>query len=602
MIGQMRLLASIIVLLCAAMSSAHAEKRVALVIGNSAYKHIPSLPNPANDARLIADTLKGLGFDLTGGGARFDLDKASLDRSVQEFGRAIQGADVALFYYAGHGVQVRGHNYLVPVAANPAREADVDFQMLDANLVLRQMEGSGARLNVVVLDACRNNPFGGRGLRSAGSGLAQMQAPEGTLISFATQPGAVALDGTGSNSPYTQALAETIRKPGLDIFRTFNAVGLAVKQATAGQQQPWVSSSPITGDFFFAGRVEDAKPQADDGKLAAMQKELEALKLQLDKKPEAKTQPRDDGKLAALQAEVERLKKQLETKPEAKTPEEPKAKVAVGTFEQPKLSTPGRGLKPGDEFQDCDACPLMVVVPAGNFVMGAPRGEKDAAVDQFPQRRVSIARPFAVSKYEVTFSEWDACYDDGGCLGHRAGDKGWGRGRQPVVDVSWLEARSHAIWLTRRTNKSYRLPTEAEWEYAARAGTATPFHTGQRITTDQANFDGQYLYNGSSKGISRGRPVTVGSFAPNSFGLHDMHGNVMEWVEDCYAPNYSGAPADGDINRNCDYSKRVARGGGWINHPAYIRSAFRWPGNPSDRFDSLGFRVVRALTAEELGK
>jgi carboxyl-terminal processing protease len=229
---------------------AFADRRIALVIGNSAYRNVTRLDNPRNDAVLMANTLQNLGFKLTGGGAQLDLDKAGLDAAVQKFGGELQGADVAMFYYAGHGVQVRGANYLVPVGANPTREADVDFQMVDVNLVLRQMEAAGTRLNLVVLDACRNNPFGGRSLRATDGGLAQMRAPEGTLISFATQPGNVAQDGDG-NSPYTTALATTITKPGLDIFQTFNEVGLAVKRSTGGSQQPWVSSSPIDGNFYF---------------------------------------------------------------------------------------------------------------------------------------------------------------------------------------------------------------------------------------------------------------------------------------------------------------------------------------------------------------
>src|SRR5262245_55983781 len=144
---------------------AFADKRVALVIGNSAYKSIARLENPANDAKLMANTLKRLGFTLIGNGAQIDLDKAALDNAAQNFGRQLQGADVALFYYAGHGVQVSGANYLVPVNANPTREADVDFQMMDVNLVLRQMQGSGTKLNLVILDACRNNPFAGGGMR-----------------------------------------------------------------------------------------------------------------------------------------------------------------------------------------------------------------------------------------------------------------------------------------------------------------------------------------------------------------------------------------------------------------------------------------------------
>jgi len=230
----------------------HAEKRVALVIGNSTYRFVGTLRNPGNDARLIATKLRNLGFTLVNGGAQLDLDKAGIDRAVQEFGRELKGADVGLLYYSGHGVQVRGANYLVPVDANPSREADVDFQALDAQLVLRQMEASGTRLNIVILDACRNNPWGGRGLRDLNRGLARMDAPAGTLIAFATQPGNVAQDGTDGDSPYAKALAAVIDQPGLHLFDTFNQVGLAVDRATGHEQVPWFSSSPINGDFQFA--------------------------------------------------------------------------------------------------------------------------------------------------------------------------------------------------------------------------------------------------------------------------------------------------------------------------------------------------------------
>jgi hypothetical protein len=230
---------------------AAAEKRIALVIGNSAYRNVTPLDNPRNDAALIAKTLSSIGFVVVGDRAQIDLRKDAMDAAIQNFGRQIQGADVALFYYAGHGVQVSGSNYLVPVGANPTREADVDFQMVDVNLVLRQMRGSGTRLNMVILDACRNNPFGVRGLRASNGGLAQMRAPEGTLISYATQPGNVARDGTNGHSPFTGALASTITRAGLDIFQTFNQVGLIVKRETGGAQQPWVSSSPIDGTFYF---------------------------------------------------------------------------------------------------------------------------------------------------------------------------------------------------------------------------------------------------------------------------------------------------------------------------------------------------------------
>jgi Caspase domain len=248
---------------------ARADKRVALIVGNSDYLNVPRLANPSNDARLVADTLRALGFALVGGGAQLNLNESIFKQVVQDFGAQLQGADVGLFYYAGHGVQVRGANYLVPIGANPTKEADVDFQMLDTNLVLRQMESAGTKLNIVILDACRNNPFGARGLRATDPGLAQMRAPEGTLISFATQPGNVAADGTDGHSPYTKALTQMMRKPGLDIFRTFNEVGLSVSRATGGAQQPWVSLSPITGDFFFVAAPASVAPAAEIGRSEA---------------------------------------------------------------------------------------------------------------------------------------------------------------------------------------------------------------------------------------------------------------------------------------------------------------------------------------------
>jgi hypothetical protein len=228
-------------------------RRVALVVGNGAYRNVPQLTNPANDARLMARTLQDLGFQLIGGGAKVDLDKTDLDAAVRAFGQQLVGAEVALFYYSGHGLQVQGSNWLVPLDANPTRVQDLDFQMVDASLVLRQMEGGGTKLNLMILDACRNNPFGGRGLRGVETGLAQMRAPEGTLISYATQPGNTASDGTGVNSPYTQALSEAMRQPGLDVLRMFNRVGVAVKKTTGGVQQPWVSASPLDSDYFIAG-------------------------------------------------------------------------------------------------------------------------------------------------------------------------------------------------------------------------------------------------------------------------------------------------------------------------------------------------------------
>jgi hypothetical protein len=239
--------------------------RVALVIGNSAYQHVPLLDNPKNDARLIADTLVGLGFAIVGGAPQIDLGRQAFETAIRDFGKEMTHADVALFYFAGHGVQSQGTNWLVPITANPVSVTDFDYEMVDASLILKQMTAAHSRLNLIILDACRNNPFGVRSIpsvagqvaqmtRSAAGGLAQMTAPRGTLISYATQPGNVAFDGSDGHSPFSEALAQSMRVPGLDIFQLFNEVGLEVERITGGEQQPWVSNSPIDGDFYFAGR------------------------------------------------------------------------------------------------------------------------------------------------------------------------------------------------------------------------------------------------------------------------------------------------------------------------------------------------------------
>jgi Caspase domain len=229
-----------------------AGKRVALVIGNSAYEHASKLDNPAKDARLMADTLRALGFTLVRDAALTDLDKAGLEAAIQDFGNQITGAEAALFFYAGHAVQLRGSNYLVPINANPAKDADADLQMDDAGFVLHQMEGTGTRLNLVILDACHDNPFEGKGLRLSSSGLAPMKAPERTLISFAAQPGRVGRDGTDGESAYTRALVQALQRPGPGVFDVFNEVGLAVEHATGDAQLPFVSFSAIDANFAFA--------------------------------------------------------------------------------------------------------------------------------------------------------------------------------------------------------------------------------------------------------------------------------------------------------------------------------------------------------------
>ena len=239
--------------------------------------------------------------------------------------------------------------------------------------------------------------------------------------------------------------------------------------------------------------------------------------------------------------------------------------------------------------RDCPECPEMVVVPAGSFMMGSPSHEQGRRAKEGPVHEVRISAPFAVGVYEVTFAEWDACLAAGGC-GHRPIDGGWGRGDRPVIYVSWEDAKGYVQWLSRRTGKEYRLPSEAEWEYAARAGTETAYSWGDAIGVNLANCGGC----GSQWDGSKTAPV--GSFGANAWGLHDMHGNVYEWVEDCWNGSYRGAPSDGSAWLSGDCSERVLRGGSWIDEPAALRAAYRFTSPTGDRSLVSGFRVARTLT------
>jgi formylglycine-generating enzyme required for sulfatase activity len=255
-----------------------------------------------------------------------------------------------------------------------------------------------------------------------------------------------------------------------------------------------------------------------------------------------------------------------------------------------------RALKPKDSFWECDNCPEMVVVPAGNFIMGAPETEEGTSIAERPQLSVKMSNSFAVGRFAVTFDEWDACVADGGCDGYKPKDQGWGRGRQPVINVSWKDAKAYVAWLAKKTSKPYRLLSEAEREYVTRAGTATPFWWGNSISTNQANYNGNDIYGKGVKGEYRARTLLVKSFEPNPWGLYQVHGNVFEWTEDCYHDSYQGAPTDGSAWTGGDCSERVVRGGCWRYAPWTVRSANRASNLPVLRNSALGFRVARALT------
>ena len=287
-----------------------------------------------------------------------------------------------------------------------------------------------------------------------------------------------------------------------------------------------------------------------------------------------------------------------ERKPEAEERVEPDAREQARQAEveaERERQRQQRARQPGARLRDCEACPELVVVPSGSFTMGSPETEWGRFNNEGPQRRVTIAEPFAVGVYEVTFGEWDACVSEGGCNGYQPNGEGWGRGVYPVINVSWDDARAYVQWLSQRTGKRYRLLSESEWEYVARAGTMEPFHTGETISADQANYDSSYTYGSGQKGRYRGRTVQVGTFSPNAFGLHEVHGNVWEWTQDCWNEDYTGAPTDSRARETGECEQRVVRGGSWGDVPWLLRSADRGNNEPGIRDPKIGFRIARTL-------
>jgi formylglycine-generating enzyme required for sulfatase activity len=260
----------------------------------------------------------------------------------------------------------------------------------------------------------------------------------------------------------------------------------------------------------------------------------------------------------------------------------------------------------GLKFRDCEDCPVMVILPRGIARIGAADREPLAHADEYPSREVTFPERFAMGVYEVTFDQWEACASDGFCRTHaHPFDEGWGGGNRPVLNVSFddiTDRYGFIAWLNSKVpGTPYRLPSEAEWEYGARAGTDTWFQTGKIITDAEANFRASIPFVGSDTGVYRRETLPVGSFAPNRFRLHDMFGNAMEWTADCWHPDHEGAPltpqARGDEGEG-DCTKRVLRGGSWFSEPNELRAAFRARYDSDLRIRKAGFRVVRDLNTE----
>lgn len=568
----MRILTTLVMTLCLVglgASPGHAERRVGLVIGNSAYTNVPVLPNPRNDAADLAASLQRLGFSVT---TIADAGGESMRRALRDFGRAAQEADMAVVYFAGHGMEVGGENWLIPVDAEIKTDIDIDNEAIGLRTVMLAV--SNAReLGLVILDACRNNPFAVRmqrstRTRSVDRGFARVEPGDNMLVAYASRDGTTARDGNGRNSPFTASLLQHIETPGLEINFLFRNVRDDVRTSTRGEQQPFVYGS-LSKEAIYLKRPAIGVAAAAPSPAAQPQ----------DAPPPVKQQ------VAAVASP---------TKPVSPCGDAIVASVSLRAA-GPLSVSEECSLHPKDLFKECKDCPQMVVVPAGSFIMGSPPTEKERSSDEGPQHRVEISQPFAVGQFAVTFEEWDACVAHGGCNGYRPGDNGWGRGRRPVINVSWNDAKAYVGWLSRKTGKSYRLLSEAEREYVARAGTNTPFWWGASITPDQANYRGSSTYGGGRKGEYRQRTLAVDSFAANPWSLYQVHGNVWEWVEDCFRDGYAGLPTDGAAMTAGGCDLRVIRGGSWYVLPQYLRAAGRYKNTPDHRINDYGLRVARTL-------
>ena len=644
------------ILLAVTAGPALASSRVALVIGNAAYDHVPRLANPLNDAEDIGAALDRIGFAVT---RIDDADYADLRRGLRAFRRQASTAKIAVVFYAGHGIEVNKHNFLVPVDARLETDGEVEFEAVPLDLVMSAVEGA-SEFRLVVLDACRENPFlksiarEKGSTRSIGRGLARAEPSGGdTLLVYSAKEGTVAMDGKGRNSPFAIALLRHLEQPGLEVIQMLREVRDDVLESTGRQEPFWYGSLSARGAYLTrpAKAVPGQGPQvatsesaadveywktvnaiADPvSRIAALQDyrarfpggryarlaaiQLDDLRRKIAAGASGSTVPReaaDPGATSQAAQDSERLDVALAPVQDGDSGE-------VAGWKQVREPA-ARDLRYEGEFRDCPQCPRMVVVPAGSYEMGSPSGE--GADDEEHRHRVTLPAPIAIGMFEVRRGEFtrfleetnrsvgSACWHYDGVETREGGgptDPGFVQGEnEPMVCVSWMDAKAYVDWLSRKTKRKYRLLSESEWEYAARGGTATPRYWDESETGQCRNANGADAALKSrytdwfdlTESCDDGHVHTseAGRYGPNGFGLYDMLGNAREWVEDCWHRDYADAPQDGSAwTEGGSCSLRVLRGGSWLDGPGGVRSSTRDKGTTRIRFSANGFRVARAL-------
>ncbi len=553
---------------------ARAEKRVALVIGNGAYRFNTTLRSPPNDAADVAEALRASGFAAT---TLVDAGREAMERSIRDFGSALKDPEaVGLFYYSGHGAQCEGQNFLLPVDSDIQDADELRYKAVDAESVLAKMRSAGNRLNIVVLDACRNNPFPGS-TKSAERGLAivKVKVPE-SLIVYATDPGSVAADGEGRNSPFTRAFIDQMGVPGQDVAVMMKRVTAAVRAATKGAQSPWTSSN-LSVDFAFRAVSSAAAPAPSGAPASAL-------------RPSSADGFGPMADRAPIQVERPAREPILVPKPASSPIVIPRPAPA------PVIAS-----RPAPPKQ-----PKMVEVPGGAFVMGSSRMSPYIV----NETRMAVSG-FLLQATEVTVADWRAYLSAAGLGFDWSAITGLGSvaESQPITGVSWFEAVAYCNWMSRSTGLpevyaidgasvaadfskgGYRLPTETEWEYAARGaanGRAFDYAGGQE--------PGGVAWYAANSG---GRLQPVATKAANELGLFDMSGNAAEWVWDWFnfdlppSKDYRG-PGSGPARQ------RILKGGSFLVQATYDGTLFLRPyahgprEHPEDRFVDVGFRMARS--------
>ena len=646
-------------------SPAAENKRLALVMGNGAYKNAP-LINPVNDVEDMAVALENLGFQVM---IRKNACKREMVEAIDEFGKGLHGVEVGLFYYAGHGLQVDGRNYLVPVNAHITSESDVEFEAVDAGRLLGKMEEAENKVNIIILDACRNNPFS-RSFGIRERGLARMDTPMGSFLAYATAPGSVAADGTGRNGIFTKHLLKHIVEPGLSINDILMRTRRGVLAETGKKQVPWQSSSLTENFYFLAQRDAQVDERREDGpdlperqtgrlvvkalsgaavyvgeekvgrgevvipRLAPGSHDLRIEKegfepwkstvhispgrtlrisptmvpLKLGKsrlfvrvRPEeaSDAQIRIMNVSAQFQQGIELDAGEYEIEVSKAGYETRRDKIVLGSgedrildfFMSEKHIENESWIEPVTSME-------FVLVPGGCFEMGSPWDEDGRNSIEGPVHHVCVDG-FWLGRYEVTneqYRKFRGDHDSGLYMGNSLnGDD------LPVVNVTWDDAKTFAQWLSGKGNGTFRLPTEAEWEYACRAGTQSSRYWGNDADAacDHANVADRtakrqwpdWTIHNCDDGYGAASPV--GSFRPNDFGLYDMLGNVWEWCEDCYVENAYTKHASNNPLVASGGQRRLFRGGSWVSEPKGVRCAVRNSHPNNKTTGNLGFRLLR---------